>query len=340
MRLLIRTPNWVGDALLSLPAVGEIRRRFPAAHVAVLARPHVAGLYAAPLVDEVIPYTPASGWRGLAARWRFARSLVRWHFDTAILLQNAHEAAVVAWLARIPVRIGYDRASRGRWLTHAIPVPRPGDIPSHQRYYYLELLRRAGLIDTLPDAAPTLLAPPALTADGARLDGLWLGVAPGSANGTAKRWLPDRFADAATAAARATGAQVAVFGSAEERDLCEQVAARIREQGLGVTNFSGETTVADFVALAGGCAAMLSNDSGAMHVAAALGVPAVAVFGPTDPAATGAAARIVREPVDCGPCLRHECPLDHRCMTAVSADRVAAELIEVLQAARQPGARR
>jgi len=304
----------------------------------VLARPHVAGLYASPLVDEVIPYTPPSGWRGLPARWKLAGELRKRRFDVAVLLQNAEEAAVIAMLARIPVRIGYNRASRGRWLTHPIPLPRAGEIPDHQRYSYLELLRRSGLIDALPEVAEVKLTRLSLSgAPEKQLQGIWLGIAPGSANGAAKRWLPERFAEAAAIAAKVAGAEAAIFGSAAERDLCERVAGLIRAKGIRAVNFAGETTIAEFVAMAASCAAFLTNDSGAMHVAGTLGVPTVAVFGPTDPHATGAAVKILREPVDCSPCLLHECPIDHRCMTAVSADRAAAGLVELLAVPQPEG---
>src|SRR5690349_22051248 len=143
-RIVIRATNWLGDAVMSLPAVRAVRAAFPRAHLAVLARPWVAGLYSREsAIDRVIIYP--------GVRWSFIRELRAERFDCAILLQNAFEAALVARLAGIPRRIGYARDGRGWLLTDAIPVPLPGEIPRHERFYYLELLRRAHIIERLPE---------------------------------------------------------------------------------------------------------------------------------------------------------------------------------------------
>jgi heptosyltransferase-2 len=157
-----------------------------------------------------------------------------------------------------------------------------------------------------------------------------IGISPGAAYGSAKRWLPERFAEAA---ASLDGA-VALFGSADERALCEEIADMLRKRGKSVYNFAGETKLSEFIELAAACEAYLTNDSGGMHIASALGVPTVAVFGATDHIATGPTgplARIVREPVDCSPCLLRECPIDHRCMTRVPAEIVAQAARELLK---------
>jgi heptosyltransferase II len=319
-KILIRATNWVGDAVMCLPAVHAIRERFPEAHISILAKPWVADLYAqGRLVDDVIPYTA----RSLIEKWRLGLSLRSRAFDCAILLQNAFEAAMLIWLARIPTRIGYDRDGRGFLLTQAVPVPKTGEIPRHERFYYLELLRRAGWIDHLPEAVPMMRwhRPSACVSP-------TIGVSPGAAYGSAKRWLPERFAEAAVRLARERGASISLFGSKDERGLCEQVAALMN--GVSVTNYAGQTTLAEFIDLAAACELFLTNDSGAMHIASALGVPTIAIFGATDDIATGPTgpqARVVREPVECSPCLLRECPIDHRCMTRVSTDRVVQEAL-------------
>lgn len=319
-RILVRATNWVGDAVMSLPALQAIRGRFPSAHIAILAKPWVADLYAREdFADEVILY-------GGKPLWRMSRELRAHRFDAAILLQNAFEAALVAWLARIPTRIGYNRDGRGALLTHAISVPKPGEIPRHERFYYLELLRRAGLIDRLPESDAIHLA----GRNGAPSRRV-IGVSPGAAYGTAKRWLPERFAEAAAALAALRGASIALFGSQTERALCQDVAQRLN--GHEVTNYAGQTTLAQFIDLAAGCELFLTNDSGAMHIASALGVPTVAIFGATDDTTTGPTgphSRVVRIPVECSPCLLRQCPIDHRCMTAVSAERVVEEALRLL----------
>lgn len=320
--ILVRATNWVGDAVMSLPALRAIRERFSTARISVLAKPWVADLYGREsFIDEIILYSGESPWRtGHELRVR--------KFDCAILLQNAFEAAWIAWLARIPTRIGYKRDGRQLLLTHAVNVPKPGEIPRHERFYYLELLRRAGLIDGLPESEAIRLSGGGAIPNGRRV----IGVSPGAAYGTAKRWLPERFAAAAGELAKARGASIALFGSNTERELCEEVAQRLN--GYQVTNYAGQTTLAQFIDLASGCELFLTNDSGSMHIASALGVPTVAIFGATDDTTTGptgSKARVVRHPVDCSPCLLRECPIDHRCMTGVSVERVVKEGLELLE---------
>jgi heptosyltransferase-2 len=206
-------------------------------------------------------------------------------------------------------------------------VPKSGETPAHERFYYLELLRRSGLINAMPDVSEI------------RFDGIAerqargehrfrdigmklpvIGVSPGAAYGSAKRWLPERFAASAARLAAQMEGSIAVLGSAAERSMCEEVA-----HAAGGRNFAGETTLAEFIEVTAACSLFLTNDSGAMHIASALGVPSVTVFGPTNEAATGPLgplARIIREPVDCAPCLLRECPIDHRCMTRVTPDHV------------------
>jgi heptosyltransferase-2 len=316
--ILIRATNWVGDAVMCLPALRAIRTRFPRAHVAILAKPAVADLYAREsCADEVIRFT--------GTLRPVARDLRSRNFDCAILLQNAFEAAWIAWLARIPNRIGYDRDSRRLLLTRPVPVPQRGEIPRHERFYYLELLRRSGLIESLPES-PMIRLEYTPTAP-ARI----VGISPGAAYGNAKRWLPERFAEAAGKLANARGASIALFGSASERSACERIAALLN--GQSVVNHAGQTTLAQFIDLAAKCELFLTNDSGAMHIASALGVPTVAIFGATDDLATGPTgpkARVVRQVVECSPCLLRECPIDHRCMQRVSADRVVKEALALL----------
>lgn len=344
-RILVRATNWVGDAVMSLPALLALRRRFPQAVIAVAARPWVLDLYRLePAVDELIPYDAPKGLAGLAAQWRFARSLSRRQFDCAILFQNAFEAAWIAWAARIPRRIGYARDGRGFLLTEPIPVPKSGEIPAHERFYYLELLRRARLIDVLPPVDSIQLGRAAVAREaGLRkfrelgIETPVVGVSPGAAFGSAKRWLPERFAEAAASLAAHLGASVTIFGAPAEAELCETVARLARERGARVWNLGGATNLAGFIELAAACDIFLTNDSGAMHIASALNVPTVAVFGATNPAATGPAgpaSRVVREPVECAPCLLRECPIDHRCMTGVTAGRVVEEALSLLKALR------
>lgn len=327
---------------MSLPALRTIRERFPGAHIAVMARPWVADIYAREnFADEVIRYTSPRGLKDLRGKRDIVRDLRARKFDMAILLQNAFEAAALVWLARIPRRIGYSRDGRGLLLTQAIPVPKKGEIPRHERYYYLELLRRASIIGFLPESGAIRLGGAAEACIGGRkrfsADGIRrevIGVSPGAAYGSAKRWLPERFAEAAASVATTLNAAVALFGSSEERALCEQVAGTLRARDVEVHNYAGSTALGEFIELCAACRVYLTNDSGAMHIASALGVPTVAIFGATDDIATGPTgplARVVRQPVECSPCLLRECPIDHRCMTRVDARRVALTALELLK---------
>ena len=339
MKILIRATNWIGDAVMSLPALRQVRRHFPDAHIAVLGRPWVLDLYSREsFPNETVPMAGSS----FSQKYTLAMSLRRMRFDCAILFQNAFEAALLALAAGIPERIGYARDGRSPLLTSAVCVPRSGEIPRHESYYYLELLRRAGLMDApLPEEPKILLE----GADRARANGVRLlaaaglesppiGISPGAAYGGAKRWLPERFAEAAVSVARCSGRPVALFGSAAERDLCRAIAAQIAAQDVQAVSFAGETTLARFIDMAAACAVFLTNDSGAMHVASALGVPTVAIFGATDHGATGPAgaqSRVVRHAVECSPCLLRECPIDHRCMTRVDAAEVAETALHLMK---------
>ena len=327
---MVRSTNWLGDAVMSLPAIRAIHQVFPHAQVAVVARPWVADLYAREnSIDRVILY-PAQ--KGLGAKREFAARLREERFDAAILLQNAFDAALMAWLAGIPERIGYNRDARGLLLTRAIPVPEPGDIPRHQRFYYLELLRRASLMEHFPPCDAIRLE----GIDAARRSGAEhlaalgistpaIGISPGAAYGNAKRWFPERFAAVAGAF---PSASILLFGSASERELCQSVAAQTGNSH----NFAGQTTLREFIDLAAACRLFLTNDSGAMHVSSALGVPTVAIFGSTDDTTTGPTgplARVVRAHAECSPCLLRECPIDHRCMTAVTTEMAVAAALEL-----------
>ena len=334
-KILVRATNWVGDAVMSLPALRALREKFPDAEIAILAKPWVADLYGRePFCDRLIPYTACD----LPSKWRAGRELAGCGFDCAILLQNAFEAAAIAFAARVPERIGYARDGRSALLTRAVPVPRRDEIRRHERFYYLELLRRAGILEKMPENDSIRLdgAAAAREAGLARFEKFGMGdavigVSPGAAYGTAKRWLPDRFADAANRVAKQIGASVAIFGSKDERDLCESVAAAVK---VPVRNFAGETSLGEFIEMAAACRVYLTNDSGAMHIASALGVPTVAIFGATDDIGTGPTgplARVVRENVECSPCLKRECPIDHRCMTRVEAVRVAEIALDLLK---------
>ncbi len=336
-RILVRATNWIGDAVMSLPALRALRERFPHAHIAILAMPWVADLYGRePFCDELIPWRAQRGPRDWSEKWRVGRSLAH-RFDLAVILPNSFDSALPAWLARIPRRIGFDRDGRGWMLTDRIPRLAPGDTPPHQSFHYLELLRRAGLIDRLPQEALIRLdgAAAARQKGRDRLGaGPLIGICPGAAFGGAKRWAPENFAAAAQQLQRSRGGRFLLFGSREEIAICDEVN---RHLAGAATSFAGQTTLGEFVELLAACDVVLTNDSGPMHVASALGVPTIAVFGSTAPIATGPTgplARVVREPIACSPCFQRECPLPDpqahlACLRRVTPDRVVQAAWEV-----------
>lgn len=335
MKLLIRATNWVGDAMLALPALRAVRAKFPDAHLAIVARPYVADLYRDQnLCDELIPYDsngPHCGWRGREA---LASELRAKRFHVALLLQNAFDAAWLAWRAQVPERIGYARDGRRLLLTKAVPVPKTGEIPLHEKFYYLELLRRIGWIDRLPADSPIALHVPdaarhramqTLVEAGSRPQGRRIAVGAGASYGSAKCWPPDRFAKALNDFL-AQGADVILFGTPAESAVSDAIAANLSRSPI---NLTGKTSISDLPALLSQCHLFLGNDSGAMHVAAAVGLPIVAVFGPTDPFGTAPVtlrATIVQQKPYCSPCFLRRCPTDHRCMLAITAPMVASAL--------------
>jgi heptosyltransferase-2 len=334
MKLLIRATNWVGDALLALPALRAVRSKFPDASISILARPYVADIYRGQGVsDELIAYAPIAEHRGWSGRNKLIANLRSRHFDVALLLQNAFDAAWLAWRAQIPQRIGYARDARSLLLTKAIPVPKSGEIPAHEKLYYLELVRRAGWLDALPQVdritlqvsdSARLHAAQVLLDAGSRPHARRIAIGAGASYGSAKCWPPERFAEWANRFLANNDADVILFGTAAEAPVSNAIIANMRRKPIDLT---GRTVIADLPALLSQCHLFLGNDSGAMHVAAAVGLPVVAIFGPTDPFGTAPVTprcTIVQQKPYCSPCFLRRCPTDHRCMKQVTPDMVEA----------------
>lgn len=342
-RILVRSANWVGDAIMTTPALHAIRKNFPCARITLLAKPWVVPVFAnSPDIDDIMVYEANGrhgGWNGI---WRLAGDIHRRGFDLAILFQNAFEAALLAFLARIPHRMGFTTDGRTALLNHRIRSWRPLK-KGHLVDYYLGLLAGAGLSIHGRQLALHIGPPERMEArrmleeKKIRADRLLIGLNPGAAFGTAKRWLPDRFARLGQRLVSELDAAVAIFGGPGEAELGRQLASDI---GRGCINLSGQTTLRQAMALIGQCDLFVTNDSGLMHVAAALNTPQVAVIGPTDPTATGPCnpdSRLVQVPDAChlSPCLQPDCPIiDHRCMAAISVDMVMAAAQGLLKQAK------
>jgi heptosyltransferase-2 len=334
VKILVRATNWVGDALMAMPALRAVRVRFPEARIAIVARPYVAEIYRGQQIcDELIPYDPWGEHAGLRGRERLARELRVQKFDVALLLQNAFDAAWLVWRAGIAERIGYARDGRTLLLTKRIPVPKRGEIPAHEQFYYLELLRRSGWIDSLPGESLVRLeviedqrqrADQTLFAAGGRRNVPRIAIGAGASYGSAKCWPPERFADFVNRFLLHTDADVILFGTASEQTVSHAIAGGIKGPSISMV---GKTTMSDLPALLSQCQLFVGNDSGAMHVAAAVGLPVVAIFGPTDPHGTApmtSRCTIVQEKTYCSPCFLRRCPIDHRCMTNVAPEAVEA----------------
>ena len=343
MKIVIRATNWVGDAIMALPALHAVRRRFPEATIAIIARSYVADIYRGQeICDELIAYDPKGAHAGLSGRERLAKDLRAQKFDVALLLQNAFDAAWLVWRAGIPERIGYARDGRSLLLTKRVRVPKRGEIQAHEQFYYLELLRRAGWIDALPDEHPVQLkvaeglrhrAEETLAAARARRNVPRIAVGAGASYGSAKCWPPERFAAFVNRYRRHTDSDVILFGTPAEEQVADAIAAGITGP---VIHLVGKTKIADLPALLSRCHLFVGNDSGTMHVAAAVGLPVVAIFGPTDPYGTApitSRCTVVQEKPYCSPCFRRRCPIDHRCMTSVQPEAVEAAARGWLRAA-------
>ena len=336
MKILIRATNWVGDAILSLPALRAVRAKFPGDHLAILARPYVADLYREQgIADLLIAYDTRGEHAGFSGREKLVGELRKEKFDIALLLQNAFDAAWIAWRAGIPLRIGYNRDGRGILLTKRIKPPKPGEIPRHEKFYYLELLRRAGWIEQFPEDKEITLNIPdackrraaeALASAGARPNALRIAVGAGASYGSAKCWPPDRFAKALNLIVSQNDCDVILFGTAAETSVSSAIAEELAKPPI---NLTGKTTIGDLPGLLSQCQLFLGNDSGAMHVAAAVGLPVVAVFGPTDPLGTAPVTprhSVVQQKPYCSPCFLRRCPTDHRCMTDVTPVMVEEQM--------------
>ena len=339
-RVVVLAPNWLGDVIMALPALTAVRRWFPSAHVAVAARAPVAGVLGMTgVVDQVVPLQGRGSWRDGAGRAADAARLRDGGFDVAILLPNSFHAAWLVRLAGIGQRWGYRRDARGLLLTRA-PAPPRG--PATQAAYYAGLVRALGGPDAVLTAA-LQVDPPVRESAAAmlRAEG-WNGeplvaYAPGAAFGPAKRWPADRVAAVAAELAATAGVRPVLVGAAADRDAIAEVLAHYRRVGGAATlpaiDLGGRTDLPTLAGVFTWCRAVLSNDSGAMHLAAAAGAAVTAVFGPTDERATAplphpgaGAVTLVAGEAWCRPCLLRFCPIDHRCMTSIDPARVAETL--------------
>ena len=321
-RILIRSSNWLGDAVMSVPAVRAIKNGRPDARVTVAAPVNIAPMWKlVPEVDTIIPL-PNDSLLPVISLLKRQRN-----FDVAILFPNSLRVALESWLSGIPRRVGY----RGHWrrllLNQTVRGPRKPGPPEHHSLRFLRIARECG--------AETPNAQPLSRTSNIKRQTSKLGLCPGAEYGPAKRWLPERFAEVAAKVSAQSSAQWILFGTKNDIAIADQIAAAI---GDHCVNRIGHTTLDQLIDELRECRLLLTNDTGTMHLAALLGVPVVAIFGSTEPRLTGPLGDghiILRHHVECSPCFLRECPIDFRCMKAVRSEEVADAVLSILAEKRQ-----
>jgi len=317
-RIIVRSSNWLGDAIISLPAVNAVKQGRPDARVTILTRAKLVDFWKRiPSVDEVLSIEPGDSLFGVARK-------IAGKFDVAILFPNSLRSALEAYLAGIPRRVGYP--GKRKWLLTEMvdPLKKEPQPPRHQAFHYLDLAEFVGgktggmLPGSSPAAAPETRAV------------VKIGLCPGADYGPAKRWLPERFAEVARVVAERHPCEWLLFGTESDAAAGEQIASALEGK---CANLIGKTTLEELMDALQQCSLLLTNDTGTMHLAAFLGVPVVAIFGSTEPLLTGplgGRAVVLRHHVECSPCFLRECPIDFRCMKDVEAQEVAEAVFRML----------
>ena len=346
--IVVRGTNWVGDAMMTVPALREIRRLFPEAHITLATRPWAKGLFSgAEFIDELQVHE-GSGLRSVVQQVREWR---KQSFDLAILFPNSLETALVASLARVPLRIGYATDGRQALLTHALELPEWRSV-KHEVFYYLQIVaelewlikHEQTFFNRQPDGSLNISSGRQAAARdflrshgvGSSIDGrVLIALCPGSINSRAKRWPAERYAELGDRLIEELQAEVILIGSAAEVDVSHAVSRQMRKQPVVLT---GQTDLAQLVAILSQVDLLVTNDTGPAHIASALGRPTLVIFGPTNPLTTrpfSPYGQVLRQPPDCAPCMLRDCPIDHRCMTAITPADVFERARLVLETANQ-----
>jgi heptosyltransferase-2 len=328
-KILVKGTNWVGDTILAFPAVHSLRTLFPNAHIYVLASSHLAELWMANSdIDEVIPYDMSKNFRRIFAEMKIARFLRRRSIDLAIILPRSFSSALMVFCGGIPYRIGYAGEARDWLLTEKVRRS-PELLRQHRMNYYLQLINILG--NSVPPPLPQLSINGEVQGWARRFlkrkglqDKLFVGFNPGASYGEAKCWFPERFVELGRRLIKENGAFIFIFGSSnpKERVLNATIAQGI---GEGCLNLTGETTLLQLASLLQLCCLIVTNDTGTMHIGAAVGTRVVAIFGSTDPRTTsplGEGHVVVRKEVPCSPCFKRVCTKEHQCMDLITMEEV------------------
>ncbi len=327
-RILVRGVNWVGDTILTYPTVQKLKSLFPHSHLAILVPSHLIDLWKTfPYADEIIPFQKKRGFGSIWEDLNLSQSLKERNFDLAIIFPRSFRSAFQAYLARIPIRIGYQDEGRSLFLTHGIR--RTEEIRrSHRVHYFQKLTDSLGQAEG--SSSPRIFlreedrkwAEQKLRDLGIQDGRPLIGMNPGATYGLAKCWYPERFGELGKRLFEKWKATVLLFGKEEERPIAKEILQHLKEGGIDLT---GKTHLLQLAALLERCQLIVTNDTGTMHVATAVGAPVVALFGSTDPSTTGPWGDghvVIRKDVPCSPCLKRICPTDHRCMELITVDEV------------------
>ena len=351
-KILIRCPNWIGDVMLSIPSISAVREAFPSAHISTLIKSNLSPLLEGnPDINEIIPFNPDL--MSIPERLKFYRSFKEKNFNLAILMTNSFESALSVFLAGIKNRVGFNKDMRGIFLTEKIPMPSRKSPRMHQAEYYLTLIEGISIDSKL--GVPTRVGRQNLKLKTYMsipediqmgVNKFWLekgltkrhyiiGMNIGASYGYAKRWMPERFTELADmiyseAEASNYSVEVVLFGGNDDLNIEREIKGRMKHKALSIV---GKATLKSLAAWIKRCHLFITNDSGPMHIAAAVGTPIVAIFGSTDPSETSPLCSnytIVRKSVDCSPCWKRKCPTDHRCMELIEVSDVMDAVKEML----------
>jgi heptosyltransferase-2 len=330
-RVVVRGTSWVGDSIMTIPALRALRRILPDASITLAIRPGTKGIFSeVDFIDDVLVYDR----RNVLSVFGQVREWKRRQFDLAVLFQNAFEAALIPFLAGVPIRLGYATESRQAMLTHPLPLP-DWRSSKHEVFYYLYLItaleqslfRTSTMCEAEPDISLSISesrkaeASELLRSSGVTEEKSVIAICPGSINSRAKRWPAESYAALADRLIE-DSRQVVLIGSKDETDVTNEVTSRMRHQPVVLT---GKTTLDQITAVMGLADLVVTNDTGPAHIASALGCSTIVIFGPTNPLTTrpfSPKAEMIRHPPDCAPCMLRDCPIDHRCMTAITVDEV------------------
>lgn len=334
--VILRSPNWLGDACMAFPAVRAMKRGRPDLRLTVFGPEKLRELWEAlPEVDAYVGKTAKEGL--LAVAQRLKQSGV--NYDVGVLFTNSTRSTLEFWLARIPRRVGYKGSLRSRWLNQVCPAPKAGQPPLHHAHKYLGLAEHAGAAVDSPDLWVTKGSVQTVAESEAVVR---VGICAGAEYGPAKRWPLERFAEVINKVSAELGGRMKIewwfFGAPGESAMGEALSAKVTASHR---NRVGKTRLSELIAELQGCRLLVTNDTGTMHLAAALGVPTVSLFGSTEPSLTGPLGdqhRVLRHHVPCSPCFKRECPFGHYdCMTGLTVERVAGEVSAMLLRVKPAG---